>query len=458
MFTTFITLFTLANTLTLPDFSLVNSHTTAFEYDNDDINPNDSGSFTFDKWSCPIPYKIDAGLIEPTRVIIAIQHITENTGWTFTPQTTEDDYINFIDSDGCWSYIGRRGGSQDVGLSEYCDIGAVIHEIVHAIGVHHEQTREDRDSYVNIDFDNIPSNRHHNFAKNTLFNKGDYDYNSIMHYDQFAFAEDNTKKTIIPTNSLSGICHIGQRNELSLLDIEHVNSLFKNDAKCSNNQKQTVCYDLVICGAYSNTNAWSLLFGQFYVNGTLNGEKFYYSKWQFRNHRVYVYWDNYEHWLIQYDGGTYALLRNRNLFANGWQVFDFGTRNYEEDNLFLVSQPSCTTKTQKPTNSPTTSPTLSPSHSPTTSPSRNPSTSPSYSPTTSPSRNPSTSPTLSSTKSPTTSPTLKPTFSPTLSSTNKPSKSEFEKLRENNLFYVVIGLIVAALIFIGVIIFLLLRR
>lgn len=59
----------------------------------------------------------------------------------------------------CWSTIGRDGGQQVVSLSvDGClDHGVILHELLHALGFHHEHTRSDRDQYVRINWENVPA-------------------------------------------------------------------------------------------------------------------------------------------------------------------------------------------------------------------------------------------------------------------------------------------------------------
>lgn len=57
----------------------------------------------------------------------------------------------------CWSFVGRRGGGQVVSLMRNgCVFHQIVqHELLHALGFNHEQTRSDRDSHVRILLENV---------------------------------------------------------------------------------------------------------------------------------------------------------------------------------------------------------------------------------------------------------------------------------------------------------------
>jgi len=86
----------------------------------------------------------------------AMAEIKGRTCIDFKQRESESDYVKILAGDGCSSYVGRLGGSQELSLANACEpVGVIIHELIHAIGFHHEHTREDRDSYIQIKWENV---------------------------------------------------------------------------------------------------------------------------------------------------------------------------------------------------------------------------------------------------------------------------------------------------------------
>nr|ACO15256.1 Zinc metalloproteinase nas-12 precursor [Caligus clemensi] len=155
---------------------------------------------------------------------------------------------------GCWSYVGKRGGRQELSLRRpsktscycLCNSGRILHEVLHALGFYHEHSRPDRDKYIKIVSSNVKKGKINNFAKKTFDRKVSefsYDYDSIMHYSTLSFSKNKRKKmeTIRPLQP--GI-KIGQRIMLSPIDCMKLNyqfNCFSREDRWSNEKIRLIC-------------------------------------------------------------------------------------------------------------------------------------------------------------------------------------------------------------------------
>jgi hypothetical protein len=89
--------------------------------------------------------------------------IEDKTCVKFVPHTSEADYIEIRKATelGCGAMVGRRPGQGLPMAVNYrapeClqTTGIIQHELLHVLGLFHEQSRPDRDEYVTVLWDNI---------------------------------------------------------------------------------------------------------------------------------------------------------------------------------------------------------------------------------------------------------------------------------------------------------------
>jgi|GEM_PF-6199286 len=189
-----------------------------------------SGVRKFLRWSNGvIPYTIASNHPYKAKIEAAIQALNASTVLWYKPTRNfgaPHIYIGY--GNGCHSEIGEPIISDRVKVSigQDCDRhGTIIHELLHAAGLNHEQARQDRDSYVNIYWQNIDPGKQDNFDKGSWSKDiGPYNFASVMHYDCRDFANHPNVLTIKPKAGFPQL--VGQRTGLSVGDVSAIAAMY----------------------------------------------------------------------------------------------------------------------------------------------------------------------------------------------------------------------------------------
>lgn len=201
-----------------------------------------SGGWEADFWPngiVPFIFDVNVTMANQNLMLSAMAEWENVATVDFIQRTNEDDYVDIRDSANDEeptnsSQVGRVGGRQVINIVSWGTTFIMAHELAHALGMIHEQSRPDRDDYVRINEVNIEAGKEDNFEKRSsadvypkqaygLRDDRTYDFDSVMHYSQFDFTNCNPAvagcETIIvlpPNNAWQSL--IGQRDHLSDLD------------------------------------------------------------------------------------------------------------------------------------------------------------------------------------------------------------------------------------------------
>ena len=180
-----------------------------------------------------IRYVIASGFSETERGVIAaafreLERRTCVGVHPVPPGAPSGDFVHIVRGRGCSSAVGRLGGNQTLSLSEGCFTrGVVLHQLLHAAGLWHEQSRPDRYQYISVLADNVAAGRLLDlraYARVPSPPTPVYQRRSLMHLSRWAFSADDSRPTLQSTEDASE--PLGQRDGLTTEDALAVNLLY----------------------------------------------------------------------------------------------------------------------------------------------------------------------------------------------------------------------------------------
>lgn len=178
-----------------------------------------------------IAYSFEPNFPNPDRVTNVINYLNQNTPVKFVPfNGSQSDSIVFVRTNVqlCLSYVGKISGHQPLYLDDRCGEKEVLHEIMHALGFIHEQSRPDRDAFVRVNWDKIQYDKQSQFeiappVYGDIYKNRPFDYQSVMIYGPTDFAQRPGDTTL---ESLTGVTIQPSQTGLSPEDLQRLILLY----------------------------------------------------------------------------------------------------------------------------------------------------------------------------------------------------------------------------------------
>uniref|UniRef100_A0A0N5BG20 Metalloendopeptidase n=1 Tax=Strongyloides papillosus TaxID=174720 RepID=A0A0N5BG20_STREA len=191
------------------------------------------------KWTSPIPYFCRFN-VNKTLIQEALAILEKETCLKFN-ETLDfaNGFLRYANgTNRCFSSLGKVSNNDlhNVVVGRDCsDVIGVLHETLHALGVIHEMGRHDRDSYIDVKYENIKPSSQFNFVRYDLTEASSYnlkyDFGSVMHYNRYITTKNN-QETMVPKGKYkSYLKTIGQKTRFGFNDAKQLNIYYCSD-KC----------------------------------------------------------------------------------------------------------------------------------------------------------------------------------------------------------------------------------
>ncbi|MCX5689976.1 MAG: M12 family metallopeptidase, partial [Planctomycetota bacterium] len=204
-------------------------------------------------------FSVDVTTTQQGQARAAMDVIESWTDLTFVPRTDQANFVHIIPANGNYSYVGMIGGSQELGLFNWSTQAVVIHELMHATGVWHEQSRSDRDNFVEVNWDAIQAGYAHNFdAYATEPLSGSHDFDSVMHYGPTGFSINGDRTLRVrPLHARAFQYVIGQRTGMSNGDIWTLTEMYGGQPPARNFALSLPANGSTVGAAWNPSFSWT---------------------------------------------------------------------------------------------------------------------------------------------------------------------------------------------------------
>lgn len=174
----------------------------------------------------PIEFDPNVSSTNQQRFFTACQIWSKVAAVRCIPRAGQANHVRVHSGEGNWSEVGMQPGGQQMEIANWELPLTIAHEIAHALGAGHEQSRLDRDKFVTIVDSAIEDGRKSNFAKLPLKTYTPYDFESVMHYPAWAFSKTGAS-TIVPKPGFEQFASVmGNASRLSDGDKESMRSQY----------------------------------------------------------------------------------------------------------------------------------------------------------------------------------------------------------------------------------------
>ncbi|MEK6702599.1 MAG: M12 family metallopeptidase, partial [Planctomycetota bacterium] len=132
-----------------------------------------------------VPYQFDANTSagNQSAMRLAMDELERVAYVHFVPRAGQANYLHVQDSTGNNSFVGMIGGGQTVNIYNWNYRFIMCHELMHALGVYHEQQRADRSVYITVNYGNIQAGWSSNYDIRFIAAiQGSFDFDSVMLY------------------------------------------------------------------------------------------------------------------------------------------------------------------------------------------------------------------------------------------------------------------------------------